>query len=519
MNFDLSFYWKLLLRRFPVMALLFTVCTGLAVFSAMRMPETFTTSARLLVEQPQIPDSMVTSIISTDAVEQLAIIQQRLLTRANLIDIANRFDVYTDLRTAEPDTIVARMLQNTTIQRTAGRSQATLMTISFEGRNGQVVANVVNEYVTLVLEANTSIRMGRAENTLDFFEQEVARLGEELDLQSVQIATFKAENSEALPENQTYRLGRQSLLQERLSRLERDMRTIDGQRDDISRVFDATGQVGQSVSNQALSAEERQLLVARTDLEIALLTYSAENPRVVRQQNVVDRLEAIVANQASEIAPEIEGEEEPLTAAQAMFQATMIEIDSRINTLTEDIEDTQEELDSVQRSIAASSANGIQLDALNRDFAIIQTRYNAAVSNFNQAQVSERIETTAQGQRISVIENATAPRLPSGPNRTRVMMLGAALGAALAGGFFVLLELLNRTVRRPQELVGKFNVTPIATIPYIESRGRKFGRRMVLIIGSLIAVIGAPLMLWYIDTNYMPLDLLVQKVLTRLGIS
>jgi len=32
-------------------------------------------------------------------------------------------------------------------------------------------------------------------------------------------------------------------------------------------------------------------------------------------------------------------------------------------------------------------------------------------------------------------------------------------------------------------------------------------------------LIGVPFALWYIDTNYLPLDLLVQKVLERVGIS
>lgn len=518
MNLDLKFYWKLFLRRFPVMALLFTICTGLGAFSAMRLPETFATSARLLVEEPQIPDSMVASTVRTGAVEQLDIIQQRLLTRANLIDIANRFDVYEDLGTADPDTIVVRMQQDTRINRSAGRNSATLMTISFTGRDGQIVANVVNEYVTLVLEANMRFRMDRAENTLDFFNQEVERLGEELDQQSVRIASFKTENANALPENQTYRLGRQSLMQERLSRLERDLRTITAQRTDIERIFEATGSIGPD-RNQSVSSEEQQLMVARTDLELALTQYTPENPRVVRLQSVVDRLEAIVATQTAANLGSAEDGEAVLTPAEATFEATLIEIDNRIESLTTDIEDTQQELGQLQEAIAASSVNGITLNALERDFEIIRSNYNAAVANLNAAKMSERVETTAQGQRITVIENANVPSVPSGPNRPRVLVMGAAVGAALAGGFFVLLEVLNRTVRRPAELIGKFNVTPIATIPYMESRGRRIMRRSALVIGSLIALIGVPLALWYIDTNYLPLDLLVQKILDRLGIS
>lgn len=506
------------MRRFPVMAVLFTVCAALAAFTAVRLPEVYRTSARLLVEEPQIPESMVASTVRSDAVAQLDIIQQRLLTRANLIDIANRFDVYEDLRSAEPDTIVLRMQEDTRIRRSSGRDAATLMTITFEGRSGQIVANVVNEYVTLVLEANTRLRIGRAENTLDFFEQEAQRLGEELDAQSIEISAFRSSNSDALPENQTYRLGRQSLLQERLGRLERDLGTMESQREDIARIFEATGQVGASGDGQRLTPEQRQLSIARTDLQLSLNTYSAENPRVVRLQNVVDRLEAIVATQTASGFDTTGENGERISPAEAMFQATMVEIENRVDAFKADIANTQEELDALQQSIAASYVNGIQLDSLERDFQVIQTRYNAAVGNLNQAQMSERVEITAQGQRISVIENANVPRLPSGPNRPQIIALGTAVGAVLAGSFFVMLEILNRTVRRPAELISKFNVTPLTTIPYLESRARRTFRRIMLVLGSLIALVGVPLILWYIDTNYMPLDLLVQKVLARVGI-
>ena len=51
MNIYLYFYWKLFLRRFPVMALLVTVCAALGVFTAIRLPTTYSTYARLLMER------------------------------------------------------------------------------------------------------------------------------------------------------------------------------------------------------------------------------------------------------------------------------------------------------------------------------------------------------------------------------------------------------------------------------------------------------------------------------------
>ena len=117
------------------------------------------------------------------------------------------------------------------------------MRISFEARSGVIAANVVNEYVTLVLEENVRFRRARTEGTLEFFEQEVQRLSRDVDSKSAAIVLFKAENAGALPENQSYRLGRQTLLQERLSRLERDMAGIQKQRRDILAVYETTGRV------------------------------------------------------------------------------------------------------------------------------------------------------------------------------------------------------------------------------------------------------------------------------------
>jgi uncharacterized protein involved in exopolysaccharide biosynthesis len=500
------------------MLLLVTLCGGLGVFTALRVPETFTTAARMLVEEPQIPDSMVESTVQIDAIEQLDIIQQRLLTRSNLIDIANKFDVYDDLGEVDPDEIVERMERDTIVARTAGRNQATLLTIEFEGRSGQIVSDVVNEYVSRVLEFNTDFRTTRAESTLSFFEDEVEQLSAELSERSSEIAAFKRVNSNALPEDQAYRLGRQSLLQERISLLEKDLRAARAQKTDLSRLFETTGRIGRGNEAQQMTAEEQQLITAKAELELAKSVYSDENPRIIRLQSTVDRLEAIVAAQtASGLAG---GDaEDAVSPEEALFQATISEIDNRIEALEVDIDRTNEELLELQTAISASSSNGISLENLEREMEVVQTRYDAALANLNGAQMSERIETTGEGQRISIIESAFVPREPSGPNRPKIAALGGLIGIMLAAGYFGLLEFLNRTIRRPAELIGRFNVTPIATVPYIESGTQKLMRRSTLIILTLIVLVGVPLILWYIDTNYLPLDLLVRRALEQVGIN
>ena len=512
MNLDFAFYMRLFWYRLPIMTIFVVVGSIIGGVTAYRAPETWSSSARLLVAAAQISDDLVAATNRTNAVEQLDIIENKLLTRANLIDIANTYQVFENLREMEPDTVYEQMLKSTVIDRRAGRNQATLMTISFEGRDSRIVANVVNQYVTLVRQEDVEFRASRAESTLSFFEQEVERLDEDLANQSARIAEFRAENSEALPEDQSARLARQALLQERVARIEREEVAVRQQLADLEKIFQEGGFAGQLAPQ---SPQEQQLIVAQADLAHYIEEYGEDNPRTKRQHNVVERLQRIVDAQRSAAGLSTDDAE---NTGQALLNARRSDIENRMAFLLSDKADTQAELDSLAEAISKSSSNGIQLDVLEREYENIQTRYNAAVNNLNAAQMTDRIERTAQGQRIEVIENAAVPLVPTGPNRIKIALFGAFAGIAMAMGYFMLLEFLNQTVRRPAELVARFNVTPIASIPYMESTSRRVARRGGILLITLIlagAVGGA---LWYIDQYVMPLVVLMERGLDRLGL-
>ena len=133
--------------------------------------------------------------------------------------------------------------------------------------------------------------------------------------------------------------------------------------------------------------------------------------------------------------------------------------------------------------------------------------------------MGERIELSARGERISVIEQASVPNDPSSPNRPLFIIAGAGLGMALAVAYFVLLEALNRTIRRPAELTSALGITPLVTIPMIESVTHRRLRRTARVVVFLIVITGVPAALWAVDTHYQPLDLLADRVISRLGLS
>ena len=510
MKSTIKFYLALILRRLPVMALIAIVAVGMGVAIAVQLPNVYSTSARLLVVGAEIPDELASSTVNTGAAEQLDVIQQLLLTRANLIDIANRHSVFPNVRDMTPDSIVEQMRRRTSIRSTSGRDRATLMTISFEASDPQTAANVVNDYVTLVLNENVRYRTDRAEGTESFFNQEVSRLSDDLDIQKDRILRFKQTNADALPDNMTFRMNRQTLLQERVAEGERRIGELTEQKERLIAIYEASGTL--SLTNEAnLSPEERQLRDLQRQLNEALTIYSEENPRVKLLRTRLSQLEAAVNGQNASSADKNAEVASPL-------DIEVGRIDAQIDYISRQVDEAEAELARVSDSIARTPSNAIALEALERDYENIQSQYNAAVSRLARAQTGERIELMSKGQRIAVLEQASVPTNPTGPNRPRIAQAGVLAGFAMAGGLFVLLELLNNAIRRPKEMTTALGITPFAVLSYIETDQERRRRRLlwILVIGGLIAGVSAAI--WAAHTYYLPIDLLYTKVVDQLGL-
>lgn len=507
---DVKFYLRLLLRRSPVMILLFLVCALAGVVIAQRLPTMYKTSAKLLVESSQISDTLVRSTVQVDAEEQLGVIQQRLLTRANLLDIARDNRVFPNIATMTPDEIVAEMRLGTAIRMSSRRSSATVMTISFEGRNPQKVASVVNQYTTIVEELSSDFRTSAAEGTLNFFEQEVSRLSQDLDMKSAEIVAFKSQNADALPENLEYRLGRQALLQERLARAERDIEALQAQRASIKRIYETTGAL--TTPGTALTPAEKELQQLEAQLRAMLSTLSEQNPKVRNLRARIDSLRATVQAGLTSSTSENDQQAEQTSA----LDISLSELDTRMTFLRQEMSDVQQGLDVLTDTIERTPVNSITLAAMERDISNIQNLYSTAVNRLSQAQMGERIELSAQGERISVLEAATVPSRPSSPNRPKVIAAGVGLGLGLAGAFFLLMELLNTAIRRPVDIVKGMTITPLATVPRIETAAHKRMRRMAQVATLILVLAGVPMALWAVDTYYLPLDLLFERLKDRL---
>jgi uncharacterized protein involved in exopolysaccharide biosynthesis len=169
---DIKFYFTIFLRRLNVFLPVVMVFSAIAVIIAVALPPAYESQMQVVVESPQIPDELAPSTVRIPALEQLEIVKQRLLTRANMLDIARRFEVLPNMSKMNPDEIVEAMLARTTVKTTTNRDAATLMWVTFEAPDARVAAAVLGEYLTLIQRVDAEFRQSRATETLGFFEQQ-----------------------------------------------------------------------------------------------------------------------------------------------------------------------------------------------------------------------------------------------------------------------------------------------------------------------------------------------------------
>ena len=508
---DLKYYFSIFLRRLPYFLPVALVIAAVSVIVAVALPPAYVSQMQLIVESSQIPGELAAPTSSTPAQEQLQIVEQRLLTRTNLLDIANRLQVLDNQAGLNPDEVVEAMRSRSIISSSSGRDEASLMLLSFEAGSGEKAAAVLNEYLTLIQQEDIKSRTGRAAQTLEFFEQEVTRLSGELAEKSASILAFKTANSEALPDSLDYRLGQQSQLQDRVGQLDRDIFNLSSQRLRMVEVFQATGQVASS-RVEALTPEQQQLETLRSELSDALAIYSAENPRVKLLKARISQVEQIVS--AQPIAEPVEA----VQTGNSMLDFQLTEIDTRIVSLQEEKTTAASALAKLEATIKLTPANAIRLDELTLNYENIQLQYNSAVDRLAKASAGERIEFMSRGQKISVIEPPAIPNEPTKPNRLLIAGGGTAFGLFAGLGLVILLEVLNRAIRRPQDLVRALGVSPIATIPYVQTRGEVFARRGRKLILTLLILVCVPAVIYAIHTFYQPLDLIAEKIMNKIGV-
>src|SRR5712675_1251840 len=158
-----AFYWALFKRRWAYFFIPFVVIASAGAGVALLWPATYSSEGKILVQAQQIPTELVRPTVTSAAQERIQVIEQRTMTRENLLAMIDKFQLFPEKRALmSASQLVELMRRNTKIEplaqplafsqvRSRGDNPTIVFTVGFEYSDPQTASRVANELVTRIL--------------------------------------------------------------------------------------------------------------------------------------------------------------------------------------------------------------------------------------------------------------------------------------------------------------------------------------------------------------------------------
>ena len=190
-----AFYWQFLARRWARILIPFVIISTAGLLFAILQPSTYFAEGKLLVRPQQISMDLVRPTVTSAAQDRLQIIQQRTMTRENLAQIADVYDLFPAQRQGLPtNELVDRIRKQIKInvidpapefgQRSRGVNPPIIFSVGFEYTDPVIAQKVAEDLIRRLISEDIRDRTERASGTTVFMTEEFKKLqleNEQLD--------------------------------------------------------------------------------------------------------------------------------------------------------------------------------------------------------------------------------------------------------------------------------------------------------------------------------------------------
>ncbi len=564
-------------RRRPMLYAFGTVLL-ISVLTALLWPPSYLSTGTILIEQQELPPDLVRSAISSFADQRIQVITQRVMTTENLFKIIQRYDLYPKLRESAPrekiikrmrDDIVFEMISADVIDPRAGHpTKATIaFSVSYRNRSPELAAQVANELVSLYLRVNIESRKQDAANAADFMSDQAQRLSKHIDELQAQIASFKQQHLNSLPDQATLNTTLMNRTEDDIRDVDSQIRSLDQQTTYLQAQLaqiNPTAQVYTATGERVLSPADR-LKFLRTEYARVSALYSPHHPDVLRLKREIAGLEKSVGtvSDANDLNRKLMNAQSELAQAKLKYaedHPDVQRLERQVSSLQQELQREQANPGQTQRDdLGADNPAYISIKAqheatitqrasllqkrgelqdkladferrlsqapdVERDYAALVRELDSTQVSFNQvrqkqveAQESQSLEDERKGEKFTLIEPPLPPEQPASPNRIGILVVGLLLALAAAFGAAMAYENLDTSIRNRKDLESLLAVPPLAVLPWIETASARQGRTQLqrIALGSSVTVLVVALAL--VHFLYKPLDVLWHVALRHLG--
>lgn len=428
-----------------VFALAFAGTAGIATF----LPDLYRSTATVLVERHQVPETFVRSLITGELETRLQTISQEILSRARLADLITRLALYPELRRTPVEVVVEKMRRDIQLElkgaeQMSGRSATVAFTLSYRGRDPETVAKATNALASFYVEENSKSRERQASQATGFLKDQLAEAKKRLDEHEARVRDFRAHHIGELPQQMAVNLAALTRLEGQLNLNSSNQMQARSQRAALAKQLAESDAVGAPDSAIVKLAKLRRELVAlRT-------SYSEKYPDVIRVKEEIAVLERELGNPS---VPPSKG--------------ALSEADAEIKSLKAEEQRLRRDIDTYQRRVENVPQRELEFQALSRDFETTKELYSSLLKRYEDAQLAESMEQSQQGGQFRILDPAIPAKQPVAPNRIGLIVFGALLAAASAAAAAMLAERLDTSFHTFDDLRSFTKVRVLASIPRI----------------------------------------------------
>ncbi len=380
-------YWDVIHRHrasFYSTLVLGLVITALAIVA---IPKEYTSSVVLEVWHADIQQNLIgaepeTGPATNHLESRLEALSEETITHDHLAELISKHGLY--LRDGKPApgalgrmaeaisiTIPETVLQSKTPNRWQKLLPPDAVAISFQYRDPAKAQVVANDLANIMIDEYRKELQRHNAETIKLLSSELDETRGKLAETQSQIKVLKEKYRGSLPQDLSDNVKALEALQ---LQLERSMQTADNK-------TDASGAA--STDSPKPNTPEGSLAALKTKLAALKAQYSDEYPEVIETKAQIAILEKEVAQPGKQ----------PVVAPPRDSAAGMI----------------QQQVANYQKAIAETPAHEEAVAAVNRDYAILSSRYNDLSNLFFEARADEAVLESGQGERLQVLQPAGLP--------------------------------------------------------------------------------------------------------------
>ncbi|MCC7202277.1 MAG: hypothetical protein IT393_06440 [Nitrospirae bacterium] len=473
-------YLEIFLRRkwfiiIPVMVSIVGILLALIL-----IPKIYRSSTLILIERQMIPEFYVTPTVDNDIASRLNTITQQVMSRTRLESIINEFGLYSRVKDKlTNEEIVELMRKSITLDvRSGSRGQGSSFAISYIGSEPETVMHVTNRLASLFIEENLKVREQQVEGTTNFLENELQNLKNSLEIQEMQMKTFKEKYMGELPSQLEANLRTLDRLQMERQMTNETLRVAEDRKITIESQLSEIGaaQVSRGAAATGTAPNDpMRIRLAQLQSELSQLssTYTEKYPDIVRVKSEIDEIESMIRTGKGRETTGSGAGRNPIVSDDPRYltlSSQLADVNAEVKTLKEKQLELSRNITLFQARVERIPQREQQISALMRDYENTRQNYQNLLTKRLDARLAESLEKKQKGEQFRILDPASLPIKPFKPNVMMIVFAGLAGGIGGGVGLALLLEYIDASFRKPDDVYTAIGIPVLASVPRIGGR-------------------------------------------------